>query len=118
VTRLSSTPDIRELLEDPSRVADLPAEVARALFVRVAALQAALTVTVVPASTPDDSPTYHGDRLLDAEQVGRLLGKSRSWVDHHVEDLPPRRRVGGEGRWSEKEIQRWIQNAPRWNEEH
>jgi predicted DNA-binding transcriptional regulator AlpA len=57
-----------------------------------------------------------GDRLLDASEVGRLIGKSRGWVEHNVADLPERIRVGGEGRWSERELQRWMVNRPRWSE--
>lgn len=118
MSRLLPMPAIEELLENPSRVADLPAEAARLLFVRLAALQAALTVAVLPATTPDRSPSQNGDRFLDAEEVGALVGKSRSWIEHHVDELPERRRVGGEGRWSEREIRRWMEHCPRWSDEH
>jgi predicted DNA-binding transcriptional regulator AlpA len=116
MTRLSSMPAIEELLDNPSRVADLPTEAARALFVRLAGLQAALTVAVLPASAPEKSPSQKGDRFLDAEEVDAMIGKSRSWVEHNVDELPERRRVGGEGRWSEREIQRWMQNRPHWDD--
>ena len=111
-------PAIEELLENPSKVADLPAEAARILFVRLATLQAALAVAVLPVALPTKAPSQNGDRFLDAEEVGRLIGKSRSWIEHNVDQLPPRRRVGGEGRWSEQEIQHWMLHAPRWNEEY
>jgi len=47
---MKSVPGIEELLENPSRVADLPVEAARNLLVRTAALQAALSVRVLPGS--------------------------------------------------------------------
>jgi predicted DNA-binding transcriptional regulator AlpA len=118
MTRLSSMPEIEELLENPSRVADLPPEAARTLFVRLAALQAALTVAVLPAPAAARSPLQNGDRFLDAEEVGAMIGKSRSWVEHNVEELPEPRRVGGERRWSEREIQHWMQACPGWSEQH
>jgi predicted DNA-binding transcriptional regulator AlpA len=116
MTRLSSTPEIHELLENPSRVAELPPEAARTLFVRVAALQAALTTTLLPTLSLEKA-AQNGDRFLDATEVGTMIGKSRSWVEHNLDKLPQRRRVGGEGRWSQREILRWMQNAPRWSEE-
>jgi hypothetical protein len=116
MTRVSSTPEIRELLEDPSRVAELPREAVLALYTRMAALQAALTAALLPPASPE-KPQQDGDRFLDAAGVGTVIGKSRSWVEHNVEILPERRRVGGEGRWSEREIQGWMKNAPRWSEE-
>ena len=81
------------------------------------ALQAALTTTLLPALSLE-KPAQDGDRFLDASEVGAMIGKSRSWVEHNVDKLPERRRLGGECRWSEQEIQRWMQNAPRWSEEN
>jgi predicted DNA-binding transcriptional regulator AlpA len=117
MTRLCSIPEFHDLLEDPSRVAELPEEAARTLFVRVAALQAALTAALLPAPS-SNKQRQDGDRFLDAAEVATVIGKSRSWVEHNVDILPERRRVGGEGRWSEREIQRWMQNAPRWRDEN
>jgi predicted DNA-binding transcriptional regulator AlpA len=52
---------------------------------------------------------------LDADELGRVIGKSRGWIDHNMCDLPAPLRVGGERRWSEREIQRWIRSCPRWD---
>jgi predicted DNA-binding transcriptional regulator AlpA len=113
---LRATPSLGELLANPSRAAELPAPVARELFVRIAAVQAALTTALLPALSPEKF-SHTGDRFLDAGEVGARIGKSRSWVEHHVEELPERRRVGGEGRWSERELERWMANRPRWGDE-
>jgi predicted DNA-binding transcriptional regulator AlpA len=111
-----ATPSFEDLLANPSRAAELPAAAARELFVRLAAVQAALTTALLPAQSPEKS-SENGDRFLDAAEVGVRIGKSRSWVEHHVEELPERRRVGGEGRWSERELERWMASRPRWGDE-
>jgi predicted DNA-binding transcriptional regulator AlpA len=115
MTRLSSTPEIHELLENPSRVAELPPEAARILFVRLAALQAALTVAILPASASEKSRSQNGgDRFLDATEVGVVIGKSRSWIEKNTDVLPKRKKVGGEGKWSEREIQMWMRHREAW----
>jgi predicted DNA-binding transcriptional regulator AlpA len=114
---MNIAPTFEDLLADPSRVHELPLAAARTLFVRLAALQATLTTAILPV-TPIEKRTSTTDKFLDAAEVGAMIGKSRSWVEHHVGDLPERRRVGGEGRWSEREIQHWMQNCPTWSEEH
>jgi len=114
VTRLSCTPDVRELLDEPSRVAELPPEAARTLFVRVAALQAALTAAMLPPLSLE-KPAQNGDRFLDATEVGAMIGKSKSWVEKNTAELPPRRKVGGEGKWSEREIQTWMKHRDAWD---
>jgi predicted DNA-binding transcriptional regulator AlpA len=114
---MKSVPGIEELLEHPSRVADLPVEAARDLLVRTAALQAALSVRILPVTAAEGSYDQHGDRFLDAEHVGSMIGKSKSWVEHNVEQLPEPRRVGGERRWSEREMRRWMQTCPAWSEQ-
>ena len=71
---MKAIPGIEELLENPSKVADLPVESARNLLVRTAALQAALSVRVLPGSPAETSRVEHSDRFLDAEQVGSTRG--------------------------------------------
>jgi hypothetical protein len=74
---LRATPSFEDLLANPSRAVELPAAAARELFVRLAAVQAALTTALLPAQ----SPSWNGDRFLDAAEVGARIGKSRSWVE-------------------------------------
>lgn len=109
-------PNFAELLDDPIRAAELPADAARLLLVRVAALQAALSAALMPPSSAATASASHGDRLLGVADVAVKVGKSRSWVEKHVDELPPRRRVGGEGLWSERELEAWIRTRPRWDD--
>jgi predicted DNA-binding transcriptional regulator AlpA len=113
---VNSAPTLDDLLSDPSRVRELPPAAARELFVRLATLQAALTTAILPSvSFEKRTPTV--DRFLDAAEVGEMIGKSRSWVEHHVVELPERRRVGGEGRWSQREVEAWMHRCPSWSEQ-
>lgn len=111
-----SVPTLDELAAHPERATELPAGVARQLYVQVAALKAALAATLLasPVAAPVRPP--HGDRFVGPAEVAVKIGKSRSWVEKHAAELPPRRRVGGEGLWSERELEAWIRARPRWGE--
>jgi predicted DNA-binding transcriptional regulator AlpA len=115
---LRSIPDLDSLARDLERAAALPAEIARKLYVRVCALQAALSTALLPAAdvSAGRNADRSGDRLLGPAEVAARIGKSRSWVEKHPDELPPRRRVGGEALWSERELEAWIRNRPRWDE--
>ena len=105
-----------ELAAHPERVGELAADTVRHLYVRVATLKVALWANL-PPSIPAVSPASRdGDRLLGPAEVAARICKSRSWVEKHANELPPRRRVGGEGLWSEREIDVWIRTRPRWGE--
>jgi predicted DNA-binding transcriptional regulator AlpA len=112
---LRATPSFEDLLANPSRAAELPAAAARELFVRLAAVQAALTTALLPAQSPEQSSSWNGDRFLDATEVGAIIGKSKSWVEKNTGSLPARRKVGGEGKWSEREIQTWMKHREPWD---
>jgi predicted DNA-binding transcriptional regulator AlpA len=60
------------------------------------------------------NPDGHGDRFLNGDEVAAIIGKSRSWVEKNTDALPCRRKVGGEGLWSEREIQRWMKHREPW----
>jgi predicted DNA-binding transcriptional regulator AlpA len=108
---------VGELLERPEKALGLPPDVAAPLFVQVSALAAALsTAAARPAALPVPLRERAGDRLLGPDDVSARIGKSRSWVEKHPGELPPRRRVGGEALWSEREIEAWIRNLPRWDD--
>lgn len=115
---LRALPSLDELLRDPARAAELPVDAARALYARASALTGALLVRSMAADPAENGrPHASGDRLLGPADVAARIGKSRSWVEKNTDELPPRRRVGGEGRWSESEIEAWIRSRPRWREE-
>ena len=108
-----SIPSLDELAADPEKVDALPVDVVKRLLVKHATVGAALSGRLLGVA--EREPYTNGpDRFLDAEHVGTMIGKSRSWVEHHLKELPPRRKVGGEGVWSEREIQIWMRHREPW----
>jgi predicted DNA-binding transcriptional regulator AlpA len=91
---------------------DCEARVAFYQGLRDALLIRACAGNSIGAARKDD-----GDRFLDAAEIGRLIRKSPSWIAHNIDELPERIRIGGEGRWSEREIRRWMASRPRWSEQ-
>jgi len=110
---LQTLPSLDELAADPSKVNVLAVEVVKQLLVRHATLGEVLLARLIAVPTPERKPDGT-DRFLDASAVGAMIGKSRSWVEKHPEVLPKRRRVGGEGKWSEREIQQWMKYRETW----
>jgi predicted DNA-binding transcriptional regulator AlpA len=56
------------------------------------------------------------DSLLSNAAVARRIGASRSWVEHHYAELPPRVSLVGRPRWRSADIDRWVANRPRFGE--
>jgi predicted DNA-binding transcriptional regulator AlpA len=109
---LRVVPTLDELATDPAKAVMLTPEVAKALLVKVAGLH---VVLLISALTTTPTPSANGtDRFLDAADVGAMIGKSKSWVEKNTESLPKRRKVGGEGKWSEREIQAWMRHRETW----
>jgi predicted DNA-binding transcriptional regulator AlpA len=113
-------PRFDELAAQPQRAAELTPEAARALLPlcaeELARLAALRDVLLIAASANRTAHRDTGDRLLDANAVAAKIGKSRSWVEKNPDELPARRRVGGEAHWSEREVDAWIRTRPRWDE--
>jgi predicted DNA-binding transcriptional regulator AlpA len=112
VNRQLQPAPIDDLARDPARAADLPPDVAKALLVKIAGLHAMLLTS---AMTTTPAPTTNGDRFLDAAEVGAMIGKSQSWIEKNTDALPKRKKVGGEGMWSEREIQAWMRHRATWD---
>ncbi len=113
-------PSIADLAADPARVVSLPAEAARVVLGQVAAevarwqtLAEALRQRVV-ASTA--APAEDGTVMLGVDDLARLLGRRRSWVEHHVDDLPPRRSLCGQPVWLRSDVERWLKGLPTYGE--
>ena len=104
-------PTLDDLAHDPASAALLSEEDAVALLLRCAAVQAAITEGRSAVTARKSA-----DRLLDEAQVAEVIGMSRSWVQKHVHDLPPRRSVGGSPRWLLSEIERWMRTRPGYGE--
>ena len=111
---MTQGPTLDDLAADPAKAMSLPVEVARALLPKVASLHEVLLVSALAphAAAPRANP---GDRFIDADEVGDMIGKSKSWVEKNTAVLPKRKRVGGEGKWSEREIQQWMRYREPWD---
>jgi predicted DNA-binding transcriptional regulator AlpA len=116
----SATPSLKvvvsldDLASQPDRACALGADDARRLFSR-----AMVTVAALSAALQNDqqrAPFREGSGLLRVDDVAQRIGMSRSWVQKHTRDLPPRVRVGGEARWREGDIDAWIRTRPRWED--
>jgi hypothetical protein len=79
-----------------------------ALADRIAAAVAGkLTARAAGSSARGESEIF-----LDNEGAADLFGVSKSWVEHHLKDLPPRRSVDGTPRWLKSDLVQWARNRP------
>jgi predicted DNA-binding transcriptional regulator AlpA len=62
-------------------------------------------------------PPADGEQLLDAAEVARMLGRAKSWVEHHLDDLPPRKSLLGAPVWRKRDVEAWIKNLPKYGED-
>jgi predicted DNA-binding transcriptional regulator AlpA len=103
------------LLQAPARAAEIPLEQIPALVAELASEQAALSaiqgvltarLLVTPSErTFDDG----GDRLLTAEEVAKMLGVTKRWVQRRARRLPFSRRISVRSvRYSEAGLKRWM----------
>jgi predicted DNA-binding transcriptional regulator AlpA len=115
VSELRAVPTLDELAADPGKAEELPPGEASLLFVKVRNLEAVLLARMIASREAAAEHNGAGDRFLDAAALGALIGKSKSWVEKHTEELPKRRKVGGEGMWSEREVQTWMKHRETWD---
>ena len=104
-----AVPTLDELEGDPEKAATLGADTIEALLVRCLALQTRLFARLIALPAAENGAS---DRFLDVDQVAAAIAKSKTWIEHNTKDLPPRRKVGGEKLWSERELQAWMKHRP------
>jgi len=103
--------DLRDLLGDPARVAELTPEETAGALVELAALQSALAarLRIVPGASRATSHPPTEDRLLTASQVAERFGRSVEWVYRHAGRWPfTRRETRGTLRFSEAGLLRHM----------
>jgi predicted DNA-binding transcriptional regulator AlpA len=121
---LTAIPTVDDLVADLCLIGNLPPATARDLLrdaeTRIAeyhAVRDALLIRAVAGSgVALERKKSEGDRLLSVTEVAKRIDKSRSWIEANLGELPERLRVGGERRWSERELEQWMERRPRWSE--
>ena len=109
-------PTLDDVARDPSMATALPLEVVEQLLVKHNAAGQALLARLLAARAQNGAPARNEtDRFLDAGQVGAMIGKSKSWIEKNPEGLPKRLKVGGEAKWSERELQAWMKRREPWD---
>ena len=110
--RNTASPDLAELLRDPTLVNNLPPEAIPTVLCQLAALQSALAARLLTTPSGNRQPLNapeHGDRLLTAEEAGPLMGVNRRWLYRHAKGLPFTKRLSRKAlRFSEKGLRRWL----------
>jgi len=95
------------IAENPQLALLLSPEEAAALSISCVAVMAVLHQrSVAPVSRPS------AERLINAGEMAKLLGKSKSWVEKHPKDLPPRRSLVGNPCWLLSDVEKWLLNSP------
>ena len=100
-----------EIALEPQSVRRLTSEQAQQLYVHCAAVLGVLREHCRSPLLPSA-----GDRALTAAEVAELVGLSQSWVEHHQQDLPPRRSIAGTPRWLLSEIEAWLKRTARYGD--
>jgi hypothetical protein len=79
-------PELRDLLSEPARVADLTHDEALVAVERLAALLSALAARLRPESPPAKPEAQPAqDRLLTAREAAERLGVKERWLRDHPE---------------------------------
>ncbi|HEY2775409.1 MAG TPA: hypothetical protein VGK20_15305 [Candidatus Binatia bacterium] len=103
------SPTLDSIAQNPQLALLLSPEDAAALSLSCAAVMAVLQQrSLAPITRPAE------DRFISAEEVGKIINKSKSWVEHHHNDLPPRRNLAGNPGWLLSEVEALVKNAPRY----
>lgn len=106
---------VDQLLEQPHRVAQVPANEVPGLLVRLSAVMTALAartaVSPVETTASKDPTPKKQDRNLTVGEAAELLGVKPSWLYRHSAKLPFTRRLSRRAlRFSEKGLRRWLES--------
>ncbi len=105
-------PSLDSIARDPDLAQELVPEEARDLALAGIDALRALVDSQLGSVLPAKASGREGEHVLDAEAVATRLGRSKSWVEHHIRGLPPRRSLSGSPVWLQSEIERWILDMP------
>jgi len=101
-------PKLADLLADPQRAADLPADAIPVLRGELARLDTVLLSRLLATPNSQAPANPQGDRLLDAQEAAARLGTSADYLYRHSGKLPFTVHLGRRLRFSEAGIERYI----------
>ena len=105
----AASPTLDSLAQNPQLALLLSPEDAAALALSCAAVMAVLQHrSLTPVSRLSE------DRIINAEELGQLLGKKKRWVEGHLDELPSRRSILGNPSWLLSEVENWMRKTPRY----
>jgi predicted DNA-binding transcriptional regulator AlpA len=113
---LSPVPNLKDLVADPAKVSQLPAEAIPGLLGELERLKAILWVRL---TVPQDGAerTSNGDRLLDVKEACQKLGVKKYYLYRNADRMPFRPFTVWVGknqvRFSEQGIERFIKAKSR-----
>ena len=108
VEHIAEPVDLRALVEDPAKVAKIPAGKIAALLSQLSALQGAIAARLISADRDETSSTE--DVLLTVDQAAERLGVSKDWLFRRSRTLPFVVRLGRHLRFSNRGIDRYLRN--------
>lgn len=111
---LSTAPSLDDLAANPDAAEVLSTAEVATLIVRALTVVGALGARVVRDAVMDGSALRGNERMIGTEAVADRLDRSISWVEKHLDDLPPRRALAGSPAWREADINDWIRTTPRY----
>ena len=107
---LHAVPKLTDLLNDNTKVCDLPVEAIPAMLGELEQLKAALWLRLSVPQNGRGESSSSGDRLLDVEEAAAKLGKSIDSVYRHAKKYPFTVRDGRNLRFSQQGIDRYIRS--------
>jgi len=103
-----STIDLEDLLKEPGRIRELPAEVAAQVLQKLICLQGLLVGRLMASHETGVEPNAQPDRLLTVDEAAHRLGTTADWLYRKSAIYPFTVRNGRQLRFSAQGIDRWI----------
>ena len=106
---LVAIPKLEDLVADPGKVSDIPPEAVHEMRGELARLDSLLQERLFLANRIGDTERPGaGDRLLNVQEAAEKLSLSEDYLYRHSDKLPFTVRIGGQLRFSEAGIERYI----------
>ena len=106
---LIEIPKLAELLENPGRVADLPAEAIAELRGQLAKVDTILLSRLLGSGGNGNGESLETDRLLSAKEVAVRMGVCLDYVYKNASEFPFARKEGRRVLFSDRGLEQYLQ---------